>query len=426
MGVTKLIYGFSMLMNPFLGLVSDLLVLELPRQGRSVFILAGVAQEAVALVAAREASRSQDCVLYLVATCQWMFGEALVDIVTEAIVPETLPAHQYDLASSVRSMNFLVGGAAGYLSIGFTAGMGTDWLYPTYMVVMVLCALPPLIFALRPWSSLESLRGARGGLYSRGLGWSSIWDAYITPLRFSGCFPASCLAIFLFSLATGPCFFALLTVRDVVGIQSEEEQRQVFVRGSLGFVAFALVGALALGVDGNDATAPASSRDSADAGAGGAVENRSAEARRWALMLISVLCYGVGCILSPLVYLAGTVSARIWLFYGVTAFMGVCFGSCYTRFKSCSWILLPPGVDVGNAMGVTASSQLVGVGIGNFCVGVILEQFKIQGEDHNSITGYVLMCFFSAFCAFLAAYSLSRIMASLHLPSLWTWLLCSR
>merc|ERR1719491_408408 len=78
----------------------------------------------------------------------------------------------------------------------------------------------------------------------QSFGMASFVQAYVIPMRYPGCFPRACLCLFTFGLGTGPIFFTLLMVRDMVGITEEVELQQQFSWVSIVFLASAALSSL--------------------------------------------------------------------------------------------------------------------------------------------------------------------------------------
>lgn len=248
MGIMKLIYGGSMCLNPFFGLLSDRMA-SYSGGGRSPFLLIGVAVSGIGIYAAMTASDSGDVSWYCCSTCLWMLGEAMADITTETIAPELLPASQYDMASAVRSIHHILGCLVGYvvLIVAAAGGIPWRWLYVAYFAVMLLCGLPIIVYIakVRPRRVLQSRQTITQGPYL-----AAIVEAYMAPTRLKGGFPRACLCMLIFSLGTGPMFFTLLMIRDLVGIRDEKELQMQFSLVSIVFLLSATITAAWSGIRG--------------------------------------------------------------------------------------------------------------------------------------------------------------------------------
>jgi hypothetical protein len=240
--------------------------------------------------------------------------------------------------------------------------------------------------------------------------------------------------MFVFSLGSGPMFFTLLMLHDLVGLKSSKEQQTHFSCISIAFLVGACVMAACSGVssdpeprqsrqssraprrnaaesDSSDQETPNRRSNSGNQGGGDAGAGPPGQASpseyRWALMFWSCMAFGIGCVLIPGVSLPAMPEHRLICFYCVSFFMGMGFGAVYSRFQACVWSLLPPQAEIGNAMGFAALSKLAGAGVGNFIAGFILDSFRgvidpIHGQNYNSM-GYFVMCWASALCVFIAS-----------------------
>jgi len=440
MGIAKMIYGFSIFLNPFFGLLSDRLASTSPWGGRSAFLLAGIGLSGIGVYAATIASDSANIKWYLGSSCLWMLGEAMADITSETVAPEMLPPSQYDLASSIRTIQHILGCVCAYVALIGAAHFDIHWrwLYVAYLALMLLCALPTV-------ACMRSLQDGnwvpRSGRSHRGPVLASIFEAYIAPTRYAGGFPRACLCMTIFCLGSGPLFFTLLMLHDLVGLQSEKMQQYHFSLISITFLVGACITAIWSGrsqpaeteqmsrrnrrsageVEANssdssdaegDAGAGPSSAGTGDCGAGPcrpspSASNSQETTNRWTYMFLSMFSFGVVTCIMPIVsFLPQSERQRLIYFYVVSFLLGLTFGSVYSRFQACTWSLLPPHVDIANAMGFASVAKLVGVGIGNFVAGLILDGFRttvdMNGQNYGFI-GYLVMNWSSAGCVFFSA-----------------------
>lgn len=264
MGMEKLIYGFSILLNPFFGLLSDRLADSSHWGGRSSFLLVGVGIAGIGIYAAKIASEANDISWYLGASLLWMLGEAMADITTETVAPEMLPSSQYDLAAGIRSIHHMAGAMLGYVFLLISARVGWHfhWLYITYLLLMLLCAFPCVIFTreARP-SAGEGRSTARS---RTGPCMSALFEAYVAPMRYTGGFPRACVCLCVFSLGTAPIFFTICMVHDLVGITDRTEEQQDFCKASIVFLMMAGITAAAAGMQGSDPATESSADTSAN------------------------------------------------------------------------------------------------------------------------------------------------------------------
>eukprot|EP00929_Paragymnodinium_shiwhaense_P095973 TRINITY_DN57355_c0_g1_i1.p1 TRINITY_DN57355_c0_g1~~TRINITY_DN57355_c0_g1_i1.p1 ORF type:complete len:788 (+),score=107.46 TRINITY_DN57355_c0_g1_i1:236-2599(+) len=422
MGVEKLIYGASLITNPLLGRWSDKLAEHSSYFGRSMFIIVGVGLEGVALCYLRIASATSDTSMFLTASCVLMLGEALVDVVTEALPPLVLPLQQYDLASSVRSLHFMFGGLTGYVALMYLYDVPYTWMYVAYMVLMFICAAPALWFLARlPTKSDEAGDESR----KRWPSCADIYKSYVEPSRIPGPFTLACFCIFCFGGGGGPIFYMLLIVRDLVGFTDQAEQQMHFSGISIVFLLSAALSAAMTGTGSAESASDSASplRDS-HGGTGGTDEGLPAQQERqrrpsfgglppasqaeglqWGFFWLAVVLYGICSAVAPVVVFGGDARVRLKLLYALSFPFGFYFGQVYARFKSLTWMLLPPGVDVANAMAFAGVAQVAGMGLGNFAAGCILDEYRLPGKElHYSPTGYFVMAWSSAAVIFLSGF----------------------
>eukprot|EP00747_Dinoflagellata_sp_TGD_P223300 gnl/TRDRNA2_/TRDRNA2_94897_c0_seq1.p1 gnl/TRDRNA2_/TRDRNA2_94897_c0~~gnl/TRDRNA2_/TRDRNA2_94897_c0_seq1.p1 ORF type:complete len:423 (-),score=69.31 gnl/TRDRNA2_/TRDRNA2_94897_c0_seq1:60-1238(-) len=363
---------------------------------------------------------------YFASITLWMVGEAMADVTTETLVPELLPTKQYELSSNLRSINFFVGGITGYVLLICLRGYHYIWLYYLYLVSSIVCAFLSLIFIDE--SRLPSVpEASRTQVQFR----TALTQSYIQPMSIKGMFPRWCFAQFVFSLGTAPMFFLLLIVRDIVGMHEPVLRQLQFSITSLIFLssaAFApaltkMVASLgqSIGRSSNSgADTPGSNtglpkepvqQEDRDFAAGGrpSVEgdylNESPQrfAARWQCMTSSSIAFGLVAIAIPVIALFPTNKSRMIAMYVMAGCMGLSFGSVYARFQECSWSLLPPGVNTGNALGFAAMCKLAGVGLGSFVAGFALD-YRSKSKDEYMVSGYVLMCFGCAVVVAISAF----------------------
>lgn len=410
MGSAKLIYGLSIMMNPMFGLVGDQMAVISHWSGRKLFVIMGVAAGGLGIYGCVVAAEIGSVWWYLAATVLWMLGEAMADVTTETLVPELLPKSQYEVASAIRALNFLLGGLVGYAALIVFRHLHYSWLYYGYLLVMLVCAFLTLCF-IQP----DDLRDRPEGAAPRQRGETSlatlVAQAYVLPARLEGGFPMACSCLFIFSLGSAPMFFLLLMVRDVIGIKEHVEMQMHFsIISIVFFVSAAAASVLGVLLDGEkkkDDGASAAAEGDKEANAVAVEEDsvRNGMVLRWRLMVVSTVVFGAVAAAIPMVGVLPTLFTRKAAFYFVAVFFGLSFGSVYARFQECTWSLLPKGVEVANAMGFAAMCKLAGVGIGNFFAGIILDMFS-PGEAEQtsySLGGYLIMCFFCSAVVLLSA-----------------------
>lgn len=370
MGAGKLIYGTSILLNPLFGLVSDQTILASRWSGRRLWLIIGVAISAMGVVTVKAASSFEDPTSYLVATALWMLGEAIVDTTTETLVPEMVPPEQYDVASGIRSLMFLCGGLCGYLSLIVFQTWDFHWLYPGYLLLLLGCAFPTVACIREEETSKIPDLEQKTIL-------ASVIEAYIGPMhKYGPGFARACAIQFVFSLGVASIFFTMLMVRDVCGVPGEHAQQTHFsVVSMLFMLAAAISSVVAAWSAGNVNT----------------MHLGRLRLSRRAYLLSSMVCFGLSTLMLPATYHFPTLNQRLCWFYFTGILLGLAFGSVYALFQSCMWTLLPANTsDVANAMGFAALCKCVGVGLGNFAAGLILDAFSLSDYGY-SISGYWTM-----------------------------------
>lgn len=424
MGTAKLIYGLSILFNPLFGLLGD----RAPWGGRRFFILAGVCAEGLGIYGCMLAAPAANIQLYLASTALWMLGEAMTDVTSETLVPELLPRSQYDISSSIRSLSFLLGGLVGYVLLILSGDMHHSWIYYSYLVLMVSCACVTLVFlaiggGAMPSVSVAPIRGSLFELLNR---------AYGSPTRIEGGFPRGCLCIFVFSLGSAPMFFLLLMIRDLVGLKDSALQTHFGTISIIFFLSAAFASAGLAIFSSMAATKAAPGEQELEVGRPKKREDGSEPQTKAALhpepledvpeeessrtvalnsVVYSQVAFASVVCTIPLVAMFPTLQQRLTAFYFLSVAFGLSFGMVYARFQECIWNLLPPGVDIANAMGFAAMSKLAGVGLGNFAAGAILDRFTAMGSNYD-VRGYVVVAILSSGCVFASAV-LARAIAGM-------------
>mmetsp|Transcript_99898 Transcript_99898/g.187957 ORF Transcript_99898/g.187957 Transcript_99898/m.187957 type:complete len:665 (-) Transcript_99898:87-2081(-) len=418
MGSAKLIYGLSILLNPLFGLVGDQVATWSHWSGRRFFILAGVAMSGLGIYGCLVAANLHSVRLYLVGTVLWMLGEAIADVTTETLVPELLPRSQYEISSSIRALNFLLGGLLGYTMLLILRNTHYSWVYYGYLIVMLICAFLSLSFINTEdravgteSSSLPARRSSEQSIMSL------VAQAYLMPARLEGGFPRACLCLFIFSLGSAPMFFLFLMIRDIINVKNQAVLQMHFSIISIVFFICAAIAA-SVGAVSSSSTDGAGAAESAIPRPPEVLLPRKqveamikAAVARWKTMVLSTVAFGVVCAAIPVVGLFPKHFQRVVSFYMLAALFGAAFGSVYARFQDCTWSLLRPGVDIANAMGYAAMCKLAGVGIGNFLAGIMLD-FYASGSNSYEYRGYVIMCAFCALVVFISAalaYSVGRM-----------------
>lgn len=424
MGCAKLIYGATILTNPILGLVGDRAVRISHGVGRRLFVRMGVIFSAIGIVTCM-ITASRDCFYsFMFGIFLWRLGEAINDVTTEALVPELVSAEQFQQASAIKAALFLFGGLFGYLLLIAAAGLHYSWLYYAYFFGMFITSIPVLLLlnddAPRTTASANQRRDSRFG--------SQILEAYLAPSRAEGGFARACLAVFVFSLGTAPMFFLLLIMRDVVGIKDAVELQQHFSGSSIMFFVSAAVAAVMSGAERRSAPHDALEEPEPeqehfdsnveDAGADG----NSPLVQSILSVVMSVTLFALMCFIIPVVGFFDSMEVRTTIFYIIASVFGYAFGLSFSQFQGITWQLLPSGIALANAMGFNVMSRLLGLGLGNFVAGLILDAFYVdnlsmavapddtlvvqlpkQAEGEYMFVGYVTMCTASGILALVAA-----------------------
>lgn len=423
MAGAKLIFGGTILLNPILGLANDRLSLVSHWMGRSFFLLAGISCCSLGMLLCKTAGDEQDVSKYMLGCTIWMLGEAMADTTTEAIVPELVPAQQFDLASSIRSLHFIFGGMLGFVAIiNHRSEQSYAWLYAWYFILMQVCAITTI--AVMQGRTSVSTRSERVGQEPIR---SSVLRAYVAPLEYSRSFSISCLALGLFSLGSAVMFFTLLMVRDLVGITDVARQQEVFGLQSIQFLTFAAISSFAVGVSAEstksqtDASGTqAMQKDSSNIlvlqGSTGSSEDKvqedsgeqdkapsssyfdkSARAIDMKLLFGGMFAFALSAVLIPCASIPRQEQERVWAFYMISGALGASFGAVYARFQSILWLLLPANADFANALGFAAVCKVFGCGVGNFFAGFVLDAFRVQGIGGPiQVSGYIIMCLLSS------------------------------
>jgi len=394
MGCAKLIYGATILSNPILGLAGDRAILLSYGIGRRLFVRIGVALAALGVVICMIAAYIQYFYTFMFGIFVWRVGEAINDVTTETLAPELVAPEQFQFASAIKAALFLFGGLFGYILIVLTAGIHYNWLYYAYLTQMIITCIPVLLLL-----DDDAPRLPRAGSRQQRINFGAeMAEAYLAPPRIEGGFPRACLAVFVFSLGTAPMFFLLLLVRDIVGIRNEVALQTHFGGSS---IMFFLAAALAAAMSGTRPPKPganlpaqqAASQDSESAGDSSLVKSI-------VRMTFSVSLCALMFTIFPWIALIVNVQPRLIAFYMIATLCGFGFGLSFSQFQGITWQLLPLGIDLANAMGFNVMSRLLGLGVGNFIAGIILDFFYVDiataspgiTDGGYSFTGYVFMC----------------------------------
>eukprot|EP00747_Dinoflagellata_sp_TGD_P201907 gnl/TRDRNA2_/TRDRNA2_75390_c0_seq1.p1 gnl/TRDRNA2_/TRDRNA2_75390_c0~~gnl/TRDRNA2_/TRDRNA2_75390_c0_seq1.p1 ORF type:complete len:480 (+),score=61.34 gnl/TRDRNA2_/TRDRNA2_75390_c0_seq1:778-2217(+) len=429
MGSAKLIYGMSIMMNPLFGYIGDQTTSISRWTGRRLYLVAGVGSSGIGIYGCMLAVESHSVGWYFASVALWMVGEAMADVTTETLVPELLPTKQFELSSILRSVNFFLGGIVGYVLLIFLRNYHYIWLYYLYLVSSIVCAFLSLIF-IDKGRVPDRPEQAPSPQVQFG---TAITQSYIQPMSISGMFPRWCFTQFVFSLGTAPLFFLLLIVRDIVGIDETTQTQLQFSITSIIFLSSAALApvvtkwAASLVPVSNGSAISSSSGGANTSGSGTRRRNEMAQQEdsafaagkpadespqkviaRWRNIRTSTIAFGAAALCIPMIALFQSSRMRMVAMYIIAGALGLSFGSVYARFQECSWSLLPPGVNTGNALGFAAMCKLVGVGLGSFLAGFALD-CRSNGRDQYLVSGYVLMCIGCAVVVAISALLIDSI-----------------
>lgn len=393
MGLAKLIYGVTILLNPIFGLVGDQAVSLSHGVGRRLFIRIGITFAAVGIYICVLSASAADMLSFLAGILVWRLGEAINDVTTEAIVPEMVPQEQYQMASGIKACSFLLGGLLGYIILYLTADVNYRWLYYAYPIGMFTCCIPPLSLL-----SEDRPVGLTHRIQQQPFG-DSLWQAYVAPTKCKGGFPTACLAVFTFSLGTSPMFFLLLIVRDLVGVSNTSIMQREFSFASILFFLLSAIAAVAISLPGKSAPVdpdqPLTRRTKKE------IEGRGF------LLRVCMLFLGVVVAGIPALALLPHEKSRHNAFYVICSVFGTFFGAAFALFQDLTWEMLPQDVNMANVMGFNVMSRLFGIGLGNFLAGLILDAFYNEHNKGDRVyypSGYLMMCTLSSIAVFTATY----------------------
>lgn len=381
MGCAKLIYGFTILLNPVFGMIGNQANAFSNSIGRRLVVRVGLTMAVMGIYICILAAQADSFLSFLIGILIWRLGEGINDVTTEALVPDIIPEEQWQATGGIKAGLFMLGGVVGYLMLLVLDKVHYSWLYLAYPLGMFVFAIPPIVLmsdesTFRPRKCDDSTA-------------NSLKAAYLDPINCKGGFPWCCLALFLFSLGTSPMFFMMLMVRDLVGVPDPVELQAQFCWNSLAFFLAAAVAALLLSVRDTGKRSP----------------------RQMAALLFScmVIC-GLAVTAIPLVVLLRNLEGRSHYFLVINIIFGSAFGVVFGAFQQITWQNLPPQLNNTVGMGFSVMCRLFGVGVGNFLCGLMLLAFTngISGAASGyTAPGYVVLCTFSAAAIFLSLWPAS-------------------
>lgn len=438
MGIAKLIYGVTVLMNPMFGLVGDMLAEYCEGAARRLWILFGIVFSGLGILICLWAGPRHDFLTYMFGIFLWRLGESLNDVTTEAIVPDLVPVKQFGIASAIKAASFVTGGLLGYIALYFLAAVHYTWCYYAYFACMFITAIPSLMLLNRdlPAKPNEFRVGNTFG--------ENMQQAYVVPMQMKGGFPEISIAIFVMSCGTAPMFFFLLIIRDLVGVHNEVSLSRDFAIGSILFFLGATI-ATAIDVIWGGRTGPQSRGNIPNSAAMQALapaerleymeklkEWETEKIKRLRVLVWLSLVFAVSVLILPVVQFFPTLTERFEVFYPLTGLFGLTFGLGYSRFQDATWRVLPQDCDMANAMGYNVMARNFGLGVGNFLFGSLLEAFKVphpkllhtttttttynpnvqiltDAKQVYTPTGYDIMCIGCCICNISAGYLTYRL-----------------
>jgi len=438
MGIAKLIYGVTVLMNPMFGLIGDMLAEICEGAARRLWILLGIVLSAFGILVCMWAGPRHDFLTYMTGIFLWRLGESLNDVTTEAIVPDLVPVKQFGVASAIKAASFVAGGLLGYIALYFMAAVHYTWCYYAYMACMFITAIPSLTLLNRD-APAKPNKFREGKTFAENMS-----QSYVVPFSMKGGFPEISWAIFVMSCGTAPMFFFLLIIRDLLGVHNEISLSKDFAIGSILFFLGATI-ATAIDVIWGGRAGPQSRGAIPD----GKTSQQLSPAERFAhiekmkewekekVKRLQVLvwlsgAFALSVLILPLCQFLPTLTERFELFYPLTALFGLTFGLGYSRFQDATWRVLPVDCDMANAMGFNVMARNFGLGVGNFGFGCILEAFKVyhphlkhtttttttynpnlqiltSAHQVYTPTGYDIMCIGCCICNISAGYLTLRL-----------------
>eukprot|EP00450_Noctiluca_scintillans_P040225 CAMPEP_0194479668 /NCGR_PEP_ID=MMETSP0253-20130528/2714_1 /TAXON_ID=2966 /ORGANISM="Noctiluca scintillans" /LENGTH=580 /DNA_ID=CAMNT_0039318933 /DNA_START=46 /DNA_END=1788 /DNA_ORIENTATION=- len=387
MGIAKLIYSGTILLNPLFGIFGDVAAGSNQKVGRRVYIFGGMTLCGLGCFGCIISHIYDMSYTMLISVAVWRIGEAMNDVTTEALVPEMVPPSQYQQASSVKAALFFLGACCGYVLMFLLTRVDFVIFYFIYLGAMLFFTIPPLVILSQDAFLTGRRRCAEAPVGTGTTTWKhALWHAYVLPASYAGGFPRACLATFLFTLGMSPMFFQLLIVRDIVGISDPKAQQQISSTACLLFFVSSAVCTVL--------NAVCQSRE----------QPRADRSRTFLRVIIGV---SVASMLIPFTVTPPTIAWRVTFLEFVSCLYGGLFGIVYTRFQDLTWELLPSDARWANAMGFNTMMRNLGIGLGSFMSGLVLNFFVVNtGSDavRYSVTGYFCVSVISSLILLAAAY----------------------
>jgi hypothetical protein len=163
---------------------------------------------------------------------------------------------------------------------------------------------------------------------------------------------------------------------------------------------------------------PAAENDAATADAGASPDSAAGEGSRnddggearleahgrW--LVSAAIIFGTVVFLLPGMYFIKGQDGRFRAFMILNSVMGAAFGVGLSSFQAVTWQIMPKNAQVANSMGFNGMCRLVGIGLGNFISGLLLD-FSVDSSSSTHMytpKGYVLMCTISALITFVDVF----------------------
>lgn len=407
MGCCKLIYGVTVLANPICGLLGDKLSEISHGAARRLWILLGIVLSALGIFVCMWAGLKRYFFIYMFGVTLWRTGEALNDVTTEAIVPEMVPQKQFEVASAIKACSFLAGGLFGYILVYAFADLDYRWCYYAYLLSMFATALPSLLLLSNDDPAPPNQYRKEGHLLTQ------MYESYSVPMSYEGGFPGVSFAIFIMCCGTAPLFFLLLIIRDVLGVHVLVPLERYFAISCLVFFIAAAA------CSGYDVACGGRVTQTNRAGVGGsmtAAEWEQAKRHKLDVLVVISVVFGLIVVIIPLTVFVHPLETRLLVFMLMVIVFGGTYGFGYSRFQDATWRVLPNDIDMANAMGFNVMCRNLGLGVGNFVAGLVLDFFKVPGavggqqteafggaiqasaKQVYTVTGYVWMCTLCFLC----------------------------
>jgi diazepam-binding inhibitor (GABA receptor modulating acyl-CoA-binding protein) len=343
-----------------------------------------------------------------------------------------VPRSQFALASSIKASSFLCGGLLGYGLLYCMADVHYSWCYYAYLFCMFTFSIPPLLMLTND-APMAPNPHRKGNSFL-----TNIVKSYTTPCTYEGGFPEANFGAFIMACGTAPMFFLLLIIRDLIGIHGKVELQQNFAITSVIFFIFAAA-ATALDVVFCGRVGPLDLKEPEDSQSASPktrkakrlndAEWESDKKRRLRILVVLTFMCGLSVGMIPIVQFFDSLEMRLRFWWPLVATFGASFGLGFSRMQDVTWRVLPKNVDMANAMGFNVMCRNVGVGVGNFAFGALLDFFKVPGLTLESLTapgrhpftelgqvytasGYSAMCLSCWFlngCASLVIYHMSHL-----------------